>query len=100
MARHTPSGIVGTTELDSVSDRGRVEIERQVLFEVLNALNAANLDELLVRVHTSLKKILYADNCYVALHDGESGTFHFPFFVDQFDTPPSPQRAGRGCAAY
>ncbi len=101
MARHTAPGIVGTTELDSASDRGRVEIERQVLFEVLNALNAApDLDELLARVHTSLTKILYADNCYVALHDGESGTFHFPFFVDQFDTPPSPQQAGRGCAAH
>src|SRR5579864_3011417 len=101
MARHTAPGILGTSELHPGSDQDRVEIERQVLFEVLNALNAApNLDELLARVHASLKKVLYADNCYVALLNGENGVFHFPFFVNQFDTPPSPQSAGRTCAAY
>ena len=68
---------------------------------MLNALNVApNLDELLVQVHASLKKVVSADNCYVALHDVHSGTFHFPFYVDQFDTPPSPREAGRSCAAY
>jgi two-component system, cell cycle sensor histidine kinase and response regulator CckA len=79
----------------------RMEAERQVISEVVHALNqTANLDQLLERIHQALKKVLHADNCFVALHDAKEDTFHFPFFVDQFDAAPSPQKVGRSCTAY
>jgi hypothetical protein len=36
----------------------------------------------------------------VALHDSERDVFEFPFFVDEFDAAPPPQKVGRSCTAY
>ncbi len=84
-----------------VSDLLRMESERAVISDVIHALTqTSNLDELLGRIHLALKKVLYAENCFIALHDPQSGTFHFPFFVDQFDSAPPPQKVGRSCTAY
>ena len=79
----------------------RMEAERQVISEVVHALNqTANLDQLLDGIHQALKKVLYAENCFVALHNPKEDTFYFPFFVDQFDTAPPPQKVGRSCTAF
>ena len=92
-------GIV-VTYLD-VSNLHRMESERQVISEVVHALNeTANLDELLHSIHHALKKVVYAENCFVALHDPATDSFHFPFFADQFDTAPPPQKVGRSCTAF
>ncbi|MGC1636012.1 MAG: ATP-binding protein, partial [Candidatus Acidiferrales bacterium] len=58
------------------------------------------LDDLLYLVHQALRKVLYAENCFVALYEPPSGMFHFPFFIDQFDEAPPPQQVGRSCTAY
>ena len=84
-----------------VTDVHRMEAERQVNSEVVHALNeTANLDQLLMRIHEALKGILPAENFFVALHDLETDTFHFPFLVDEYDTAPPPQKVGRSCTAY
>ena len=84
-----------------VTDLQRMEAERQVISEVVQALNqTANLDELLAGIHQALKKVMAAENCFVALHDAATDTFSFPFFVDQFDVAPPPLRIGHSCTAY
>ncbi|MBI3669253.1 MAG: PAS domain S-box protein [Acidobacteria bacterium] len=89
----------GTVE--EITARKRAEDERQVMFEITHGLNVtANLDELLHLIHLSLRKVLYAENCFVALYDRATCMFHFPFFVDQFDTAPPPMKVGRSCTAY
>jgi two-component system cell cycle sensor histidine kinase/response regulator CckA len=93
------AGIV--VSLLDITDLQRMEAERQVIVEVIHALNeTANLDQLLQHIHQSLKKVLYAENCFIALHDAENDSFHFPFFADRFDTAPPPQRVGRSCTAF
>jgi PAS domain S-box-containing protein len=92
-------GIVVTFR--DVTDLQRMEAERQVIAEVVHALNeTANLDELLSGIHQALKKVLYAENCFVALHEPETDTFSFPFFADQVDVAPPPQKVGRSCTAF
>ena len=84
-----------------VTELQRMESERQVNSEIVHALNeTAHLDQLLTRIHTALNRILPADNCFVALHDPANDTFTFPFFADEYDTAPPPQRIGRSCTAY
>ena len=79
----------------------RMESERQVISDVVHALNqTSNLDQLLTGIHDALKRIVSAQNCFVALHDPEHDTFEFPFFADEYDTVPPPQRIGRSCTAY
>jgi PAS domain S-box-containing protein len=95
-------GIEGTVvSFQDVTDLHRMEAERQVISEVVHALNqTANLDELLAGIHQALKKVVSAENCFVALHDAASDTFTFPFFADQVDVAPPPQRVGHSCTAY
>ena len=84
-----------------VTDLHRMESERQVISEIVHALNqTANLDELLQGIHQALKKVLYAENCFVALHDPIGDAFTFPFFADQIDVAPPPQKVGRSCTAF
>jgi two-component system, cell cycle sensor histidine kinase and response regulator CckA len=84
-----------------VTELHRMESERQVISDVVHALNqTANLDQLLNRIHVALKRILSAENCFVALHVPQLDVFEFPFFADEFDTAPLPQKVGRSCTAY
>ncbi|PYU02154.1 MAG: hypothetical protein DMG34_16960, partial [Acidobacteria bacterium] len=84
-----------------VTEFQRMEAQRMVLSNVVHALNeTSNLDDLLHQIHGALKRVVYAENYFVALHDPQSEMFHFPFFVDQFDPPPPPQKVARTCMAY
>jgi len=95
---HGIEGIV--VSFRDVTDLHRMEAERQVISEIVQALNqTANLDELLGGIHLALKKVVYAENCFVALHDQVTDSFTFPFFADQVDMAPAPQKVGRSCTA-
>jgi two-component system, cell cycle sensor histidine kinase and response regulator CckA len=86
---------------NDVTDLHRMESERAVNSEVVHALNeTSNLDQLLKRIHDSLKTVLPAENCFVALHNPDNETFYFPFLADEYDTAPPPQKVGRSCTAY
>jgi two-component system cell cycle sensor histidine kinase/response regulator CckA len=87
--------------IEDITARRRSELERQVTFEIIHAVNMTdNLDDLLRLIHIALKKVLYAENCFVALYEPATAMFHFPFFVDQFDQAPPPQRVGKSCTAH
>jgi len=96
------SGIEGILlNAQDVTALQRMESERQVISDVVHALNqTSNLDQLLTGIHDALKRVVSAQNCFVALHDPEHDTFEFPFFADEYDTAPPPQRVGRSCTAY
>jgi two-component system, cell cycle sensor histidine kinase and response regulator CckA len=84
-----------------VTELQRMESERQVISDVVHALNqTSNLDQLLTGIHEALQRIVSAENCFVALHDPEHDRFEFPFFVDEYDSAPAPQKVGRSCTAY
>ena len=84
-----------------ITELHRMESERQVIADIVRGLNdTANLDQLLGQIHEALKKVVRAENFFVALYDSASGMFEFPFFVDEFDLPPQPQKMPRSCVAY
>ncbi|HEX8559862.1 MAG TPA: response regulator [Pyrinomonadaceae bacterium] len=81
--------------------RRQDETERQVLFEIMQGVNGtSNLDELLSLIHRAIGRVLYAENCFVALRDKQTGLFAMRFFVDEYDDPPPPQQLGKGRTAY
>jgi len=87
--------------LRDVTERQRAEAERQVIFEIMHGVNVtANLDELFRLIHQSLKKVLDAENCFIALYDRNAGMFTEPFSSDQFDTAVEPQDMEKSCTAY
>jgi len=87
--------------LRDVTDRLHEELHREVIYEITQSVAMTeNLTDLLKSIHQSLRKVLYAENCFVALHDNETGLFSFPYFVDQFDVNPGPLALLKSCTAY
>lgn len=97
-AEGLPIGFMGIRR--DCTDRKRVENEREVISEVIQSVNlTVKLDELLQKVHQSLKKVLYAENCCVALYDKQTGLFEAPFFVDLVEENPFPVALTKNCTA-
>jgi len=59
-----------------------------------------NLDELLQLTHRSIRKLLYAENCFVTLYDPNTSLMHFEFWADKFDPVPEPRPVGAGFSSY
>ncbi|MBZ5501816.1 MAG: PAS domain S-box protein [Acidobacteriia bacterium] len=84
-----------------ITARKRSELERQVTTEIIRSVTVTdNLDDLLRLIHAALKRVIDAENCFVALRDPATGLFSCPFFVDKFDEPSPPQEMGRSCTSY
>ncbi|MCM3874077.1 MAG: PAS domain S-box protein [Pyrinomonadaceae bacterium] len=84
-----------------VTARLRAECERQVILDITRSVNVTtNLDELLTVIHQSLKRILYAENCFVAFHDQATDLIQFKYWIDKFDPIPPPQPIGDGFTSH
>ena len=84
-----------------IVERKQVEAERQVLFEITQGISTtSNMDELLQLIHQSIGKVLYAENCFVALYDKKAALLSMEFFVDQYDEAPQPHGLGKSRTAY
>ncbi len=89
------------TVLRDITRRKQAELEWQVMSEITHGVTTtANLDELLKLIHNSLRKVLYAENCFFALYDQNTSLFSFPYFVDQFDSAPSPLALQKSCTGF
>lgn len=80
----------------------RLQKEDQVLYEITEGVTStSNLEELLKLIHTSISKVLYAENCFFAFYDYEKVRFNFPYFVDKYDEPPEGGLSlDKSCTAY
>jgi PAS domain S-box-containing protein len=84
-----PVGVQGIAR--DISERVRLERERQTISEIMESVGVtSNLDELLRLIHQSLKNVVFAENCFVALYDKKTSLFNMEFFVDQHDSAPPP----------
>lgn len=81
-----------------ITVRKQIEFEMRVLSEIVEGMiQTKDLGDLLRLIHHCLKKVMYAENCFFALYDPEKDLFNFPYFVDQFDQTPSPQKMDKSC---
>jgi PAS domain S-box-containing protein len=84
-----------------ITERKRAENEREVLREIGGSINTyESLMEILRTIHENIKKVMYAENCFIALHDPSTGNMSFPFFLDQFDPKPPSRTNQRGLTEY
>jgi len=85
----------------NLTKRKRADLERQVMYEIIQGVTTtSNLGDLLKLIHQSLKEVIYAENCFVALYDQNTELFSFPYFVDKFDPIPEPVALRNSCTAY
>jgi PAS domain S-box-containing protein len=84
-----------------LTEERRLQLERQIVFEIIQgAISTSDLDELFRLIHESISKVLYAENCFIALHDPETDLMHYEFWVDQHDLAPAPRPAGAGFSGF
>jgi two-component system, sensor histidine kinase and response regulator len=83
--------------VEDITQQKRAEAERQVISDIVQSVTTTtNLNELLDLAWRSIGKLLYAENCFVALHDPTTDLMHFEFWVDKVDSVPPPQPVGEG----
>ena len=84
-----------------ITERKRSEMEREVLYSIGEIVNTdASFDEILWTIHDNIKKLMYAENCYIALYDADTATLSFPFFVDKIDPIPVSRAGWKGLSEY
>jgi len=84
-----------------VTKRKRLEAESRAISRIIHgAASTANLEELFDIIHRTIKKIVYAENFFVALYDPETEMLSMQFWVDKYDPMPPPSRVGRSLGAY
>ncbi|MBI9068208.1 MAG: PAS domain S-box protein [Salinivirgaceae bacterium] len=71
---------------EDITERKRYEETRNLLLEI-SQMTTENitLHSFLAEVHQKIKKLIRADNFYVALHNAKDNTFTFPHHVDEYD---------------
>ncbi|GAB4297974.1 MAG: hypothetical protein Kow0098_22700 [Ignavibacteriaceae bacterium] len=85
-----------------ITERKKNESIKEALFKISEATNTSrNLDELYSQIHRIVGELLPADNFYIALYDEESDTLSFPFYVDEYDSPPTePVKLEKGLTEF
>jgi diguanylate cyclase (GGDEF)-like protein/PAS domain S-box-containing protein len=84
-----------------ITQRKRAEAIQAVVYKISQAANTVtNLDDLYRSIHAGLGELIRTDNFYIALFDAEHEELTFPYWVDQKDPHPPPQKPGRGLTEY
>ncbi len=88
--------------LSDITERRRSQDIQAAIYEISEAAQSAeSLDELFSSLHRIVGRLMPATNFYIALHDSETATLSFPYFVDEVDArPEAPQPFGKGLTEY
>ncbi|MFC5577818.1 diguanylate cyclase domain-containing protein [Lysobacter niabensis] len=72
-----------------VTELRRAESMQAALLAISEAAQGdGDLRAMIAGIHEIIGRLLPATNCFVALYDAQRGTVEFPYFVDEYDTPP------------
>jgi len=86
---------------EDVTERKWVEQAQIAVYRISQMTNTATrLDELYRKIHQTVSELMPAHNFYIALYDPDHDLLSYPYFVDEKDSPPSPEPPGRGLTAY
>src|SRR2546425_91976 len=84
-----------------VSKQRKAEAIQSAVYKISEAANAArDLPELYRHIHKVVGGLMPATNFYIALYDDRAQTLSFPYFVDEEEGPPPPQKLCRGLTEY
>jgi response regulator RpfG family c-di-GMP phosphodiesterase/PAS domain-containing protein/putative methionine-R-sulfoxide reductase with GAF domain len=61
---------------------------------------AENLHELFESIHAIVGELIPASNFYISLYDKSTDLITFPYYVDENDLPPGPNKPGKGLTEY
>ncbi len=84
-----------------ITERKQAEQLQQALFRISEtATSAQNLNEMFVLIHEIISELIPAKNFYISLYDPDTNIIEFPYFMDEFDSPPTSRLARRGLTEF
>ncbi len=74
-----------------VAELERAKRLQEALYEIADlASGGAEMEDVFVRLHEVVARLMYAENFYIALYDRVSRSIRFPYFRDVVDPEPIP----------
>ncbi|MCX8061725.1 MAG: diguanylate cyclase [Anaerolineales bacterium] len=98
-----PDGRVigGVAILEDITAEKNDQDLQQALFEIASLANQARTAEsLYAGIHQIVRKVLPAENFYIALWDRKTRRLSFPYWVDQYDPNPGVVPLAKGLTEY
>ncbi|HSP15119.1 MAG TPA: EAL domain-containing protein [Thermoanaerobaculia bacterium] len=84
-----------------ITEEKRAEHLQSALFRIAQLTRESeNLDEFYRAVHRVINELMEATNFYIAEYDKQRNILTFPYFVDQYDSPPQGRSPGHGLTSY
>ncbi|MBB5192683.1 diguanylate cyclase (GGDEF)-like protein [Silvimonas terrae] len=92
---------LNTLLVSEVQERERGEALQHALFQIAE-LSSRQIDmaDFYGQIHAIISTLVYAKNCFIALHDEDTDIVSFPYFVDSLEDTPAPRKAQRGLTEY
>lgn len=87
--------------MQDITERKQAEVLQSAVYRISQAAEStASLEDLYRSVHGIVGTVMPAGNFYIALFDRKKDLISFPYFVDEEDTPPDPQKPSKGLTEY
>jgi diguanylate cyclase (GGDEF)-like protein/PAS domain S-box-containing protein len=84
-----------------VTDTVRNDNVQRALFRISElSRTSGDLASFYKAIHEVMRSLMEATNFYIAEYDLATDIVSFPHFADQYDSPPSTRRLGRGLTTY
>ena len=84
-----------------ISERLEAEKLQSALYRIAEKTTTAeNFQEFYASLHSIVGELMYAKNFYISLYNANTNRMEFPYFVDEIDAPPDPQRVEKGLTEY
>ena len=84
-----------------ISERKRAEALSSALYRIAERASAAqDLQQFFAATHGIVDELMCARNFSIAIHDPESQLLSFPYFVDERESAPAPEKLASGLTEY
>lgn len=84
-----------------LTEKRKAERMQSSLYKISESASAAkDLKELYSNIHSIVNELVPANNFYIATYDHNRDVLEFPYFIDDFDTPPEARPPRRGLTEY
>ncbi len=86
---------------EEISKRSRAQKLQEIIYQISQAaVSTGNMNELYETIHNLLAELISVENFFIALYDPIADLISFPYYIDQYDEPPPPEKPGRGLTEY
>ena len=87
--------------VEDINEKKQAEIIQKTLYDISQiALTSTTLNDLFRQVHEILHRLMPSQNFYFALYNDQTDRLSFPYFVDQYDSPPAARPLSNGLTDF